>query len=85
MEFLNHVRNLGVGVYSRGSDVGKSPALFVYRILINLLNLIILYHKVDRIIYLKKDLGVMRKLQVSGLGQDLKRFTCRSQSKLQKD
>ena len=62
MEFLNHVRNLGVGVYSRGSDVGKSPALFVYRILINLLNLIILYHKVDRIIYLQEDLGVMRNL-----------------------
>ena len=62
MEFLIHDRNLGVGVYSRGSDVGKSFDLFVHRILINLLNLIILYHKVDNIISLQEDLGVMQNL-----------------------
>ena len=52
----------GVGVYSRGSDVGKSFSSFGDRILINLLNLIILYHTVDKTICLQADLGVMRNL-----------------------
>ena len=64
--------------------MGKSRSSFGDRILINLLNLMKLYHKEGDAVSLQADLGVVQKLRDNGFDQDLKRFTCRFQLKQQK-